>query len=100
MKLPFEIKVGLKTCVSICKAPFSDSMPITLQIGIARMTKDALDYIEQLELERDALKRDLCTSCQTCKHWVKRSCVIERPISYECETCDGYEWRGVGYDKR
>lgn len=98
-KLPFEIKVGLKTCISICKNPFSDILPVRLQIGIARLAKDSYEYIEQLELERDALKRDLCRSCPTCKHWAKYSCTLKRSIPYECEPCGGYEWRGVDYDK-
>lgn len=59
------------------------------------MAKDALDYIEQLEQEIEALKRDLCTSCPACKHWEKCSCTIGKAIPYECELCEGYEWRGI-----
>lgn len=61
-----------------------------------------IDYVRQLEREREAMLRQLSMHCEACKYW-------EAPMSCkECSTCtnpwkvnpkENWEWRGVEEEK-
>lgn len=69
MKTPDEIKKGLECCpgqyfgVSCGKCLYSNDGVYCGENGV-RIMKDALEYIEQLERERDAAVKDLKAACK------------------------------------
>ena len=98
MKTPDEIKRGLKCCAyATCNGcPYAEDGCATNQEMI-----DALEYIHQLERERDAAVEDLETMgearayCDTCLH--NNTNLKEDP----CSSCmsgyliNNWQWRGV-----
>lgn len=107
MKTPDKIKKGLagcnvKRCAKDC--PYGDTIPCVMM-----MHKDACEYIQQLERERDAAVEAIEHTCATCKHYYYNS-ADGSDCKYDClEGADGchngntrWEWVGVkedGYGK-
>ena len=101
MKTPDEIKKGLECCKlgiswsSTCAkgCPYLNE-PVPGGRCEISLLRDALAYIQQLEVERDAAVKDMKNSrdCQCCKHYDVR---WDEP----CVHCDHdnnrFEWRGV-----
>lgn len=100
-KTPDKIKKGLECCsseVMFC-APEDPrcSYDCGDEVCIYNLMRDALAYIQQLEVERDAYRDGLKfeLGCYVCKHYV------DDPDydSNECMSCGknrcNFEWRGV-----
>lgn len=105
MKTPEEIKQGLAHCA----ADDCDYCPYEpdCMVGTDALEADALDYIRQLEAERNAMKRHillygdicelcrygntdrLCSDCQACDD---EGCICASCI--RSETSENFEWKG------
>ena len=97
MKTPNEIKKGLECCIeSTCEpyCPYGNATNCNFAI---HLLEDAIDYIRQIEAERDAAVKDIMTMskgfrCYVCRKYFKNGgdctgglyCVPLR-----------FEWRGV-----
>ena len=122
MKTPEEIKKGMECCMGVagcCACPYKKESSDVGKSCVETSTKDALAYIQQLEVgnrllqaynkgllekigrlereldearqERDAAASDLEVNkrCETCKHYSP---------GYFCPGCrrgDKWQWRGV-----
>ena len=101
MKTPDEIKKGLKCCAyETCNGcPYAEDGCATNREMI-----DALEYIQQLERERDAAVKQLQTAsrpCNSCKYGDE---IVENDtVCKECKIVmrngvlyyDHWQWRGV-----
>ena len=106
MKTPDEIKKALKLCGRGCYP----GCPYKSFECVEELSRDALEYIQRLEKERDALLADLrdadMLECAHCAHYI--------PVGAQCEgegdclecdykncACNGcwgnsnWKWRGV-----
>lgn len=100
MKTPHEIKNGLECIGSSpekCSYCAYDAEDCAYRVG-----RDALAYIQQLEQELAAVKRErtsLMLDFQTCVKRTRKVCSVcsnkGKPICNMCEGCDVFEWRGV-----
>ena len=102
MKTPDEIKKGMERCGVRGKChscPYES--PRTADC-VGELLTDALDYIQQLERERDAAVEAIEHTCATCKHYYYNS-ADGSDCKYDClEGADGchngntrWEWVGV-----
>lgn len=101
MKSPDEIKKSLAFCVlSFCPpdCPYRDEC----YDGSSKFQIDTLEYIKQLEAERDAAVEAIEHTCATCKHYYYNS-TDGSDCKYDClEGSDGchngntrWEWCGI-----
>ena len=100
MKTPEEIKKGLECCLNMSgctECPYRSDFE-NESCDIEGLDSDTIDFIQQLEAERDTLMADLTTVCETvntclvCDHyrtdWVKPGCELN---GLHC----AWKWRGV-----
>lgn len=99
MKRPEEIKKGLERCADgdCHKCPYS-GFDCAQEVNA-----DALTYIQQLEAELEAVKRErdaavrgLHGDCETCKHYETENCAycVHDPDAW-CAHEENWEWEGV-----
>ena len=100
-RTPEEIKNGLDCCINwgtgCTECPYDNLPPDEC---VAVMKSDNLEYIQQLERERDVLMESLMDSgylCSTCAH---DGCDVEDEPCKSCEPINGrlasnWQWRGV-----
>lgn len=92
-RTPDEIKKGLECC-PVC------SKSCAYYSGVdcyADLHYDALDYIQQLERERDAAVDGIFQTCTNCKHEKLRYGVGPCPPieEYLMNDCSNWQWCGV-----
>lgn len=98
-RTPEEIKKGLE-CALANRCDWRDcpySNPDDEFCGCINKNRiDTLDYIQQLERERDAAVDHIARECRTCAHFN-----MDNPKRMHCELYDGcrvscdWQWRGV-----
>lgn len=106
MKMPNEIKKGLECCANAMMKQSCVGCPWFKtgdEFCNETVMLDALAYIQQLETELAAVKRErdaaiadleLCGICKVCKHMATK-CDDCRRCKLRIAFCDKFEWRGV-----